>query len=92
MAWLGPKVEELLVNKPKPPPLAPGPYVVANKRGGMVRAGVELTTPPVGDLLPAGTRVTVAESVHVANGRPRARISAPVEGWLSCHVVAKEVV
>ena len=89
VAFLGPKCEALFKNKPKPPPIRPGSYAVANKKGALVREGVALDTPQVGDLLPVGTHVTVDEAVAVPNGKPRARISAPVAGWLSCHVIAQ---
>ncbi|KAH8068638.1 dodecanoyl-[acyl-carrier-protein] hydrolase [Aureococcus anophagefferens] len=89
VAFLGPKCEDLFKNKPKPPPIRPGAYAVANKKGALVRAECDLASAQVGDLLPVGTRVTVEEAVHVPNAKPRARISAPVAGWLSCHVIAQ---
>lgn len=88
---LGPKCEDLFKNKPKPPPIRPGAYAVSNKKGALVREGAALDTPQVGDLLPVGTRVQVDEAVHMPTGKPRARISAPVAGWLSCHVLAQLV-
>ena len=89
VAFLGPKCEDLFKNKPKPPPIRPGAYAVANKKGALVRAECDLASAQIGDLLPVGTRVTVEEAVHVPNAKPRARISAPVAGWLSCHVIAQ---
>ena len=54
-----------------------------------MRAECDLASAQIGDLLPVGTHVTVEEAVHVPNAKPRARISAPVAGWLSCHVIAQ---
>ena len=66
-----------------------GAYVVASKKGALVRTEASLDSSEV-DILQPGTRVSVVEvrEPGAAGKKPRARISDPVEGWLSCHLLA----
>lgn len=67
-----------------------GPYVVASKKGALVREAIDLDSPQV-EVLPTGAVCDVVDVVHPAGGlKPRARIETPVQGWVSLHVLAPQ--
>lgn len=88
-AAFGPLCEAWLAAWGPKAPLKPGAYDVSSKKGALVRKGPDLSSDQVGDLLPPATRVAVAEAVRTKEGKNRARITAPVAGWLSCSMLAK---
>jgi len=54
--------------------------------GALVRAGLAMASARTRQLAP-GDVITVEEVAVAPEGVPRARLSAPVEGWLSCKCV-----
>ena len=63
------------------------PHVVVGEGGAIVRAGVELGSALVARV-PSGLRVEVVETARAPDGRARARIRRPIEGWLSAETVS----
>lgn len=65
-----------------------GAHVVVTKNGALVREGIELDSRQV-MVLKQGALCNVVEIVHdpPKGGRPRARLDAPADGWLSLHVI-----
>ena len=63
-------------------------FVVSGDSGARLRAGVEMDSPLVADLIP-GTRVVVEERATSRTGVARCRVSSgKSEGWLSAKVLA----
>lgn len=63
-------------------------FVVSGNSGARLRAGVEMDSPLVADLIP-GTRVVVEERATSRTGVARCRVSSgKSEGWLSAKVLA----
>ena len=54
--------------------------------GALLRAGLAMASARIRQLAP-GDPITVEEVAVAPEGVPRARVSAPVEGWLSCKCV-----
>lgn len=61
-------------------PPEPGIYIVAAKKGALVRETLNLDSEQV-TILPQGTECTVVEITNAP--KPRARIESPVVGWLT---------
>lgn len=64
-------------------------YEVVGKRGAVLRSGVEMDTPCVGEL-PCGSTVSVDEdaAATTSDGKARVRVVAPLVGWCSAKMLA----
>ena len=59
------------------------PFLVRSKLGALVRETRYMGSPQIGDLLPVGTRVLVAEQKTIVGNTVRCRLISPVAGWCS---------
>lgn len=89
-AWEGLCVDSLADGGDYQPTIA---FTVVGKRGAVVRAGIEMDTPCVGEVK-CGARVHVLEDDETgettSDGKHRLRLHGPIKGWVSAKMLQRD--